>query len=227
MLGEWERYRNARDLDGAAGFYDELVVTNRAAAATLARRGVTASVVPWGYAAAVAGEILPPGLGDRDLAVVSLGRTDAWVAWRRRELARLVVSEPQLTVVENVWGPERNALLRRSRVVLNVQRVPGNFVGLRLLLALAAGAVVVTEPMTDPYPFAPGVHYVEAPLDGLLDEARALLADEKRRRRIVEEGQALISDELTMVNSLRRVLAVAQSSGPATFGRNERTASIT
>jgi hypothetical protein len=60
MLGEWERYRNARDLDGAAGFYDELVVTNRAAAATLARRGVTASVVPWGYAAAVAGEILPP-----------------------------------------------------------------------------------------------------------------------------------------------------------------------
>lgn len=211
MLGEWERYRNARDLDRAARFCDELVVTNRVAAATLARRGVTASVVPWGYAAAVAGEILPPDLGDRDLDIVSLGRTGTWVAWRRRELARLVASEPQLTVAENVWGPERNALLRRSRVVLNVQRVPGNFVGLRLLLALAAGAVVVTEPMTDPHPFVPGIHYVEAPLDRLLDETRALLTDEKRRRRIAEAGQALLSDELTMANSLRRVLAVAQS----------------
>ena len=211
MLGEWERYRNTLDLDRAARLCDELVVTNRVAAATLARRGLSASVVPWGYAAAVAGELLSPDMGDRDLAVVALGRTDAWVAWRRRELARLVASEPQLTVAENVWGPERNALLRRSRVVLNVQRVPGNFVGLRLLLALAAGAVVVTEPMTDPYPFVPGIHYVEAPLDRLLDESRGLLADEKRRRRIAEAGQALLSDELTMVNSLRRVLAVAQS----------------
>jgi hypothetical protein len=211
MLGDWERYRNALDLDRAARFCDELVVTNRVAAATLARRGLSASVVPWGYSAAMAGEILPPAMGDRDLAIVALGRTDAWVAWRRRELARLVASEPQLTVAENVWGPERNALLRRSRVVLNIQRVQGNFVGLRLLLALAAGAIVVTEPMTDPYPFVPGIHYVEAPLDRLLDETRALLADEKRRRRIAEAGQALFSDELTMVNSLRRVLALARS----------------
>ena len=61
-----------------------------------------------------------------------------------------------LRVVEGVWGHDREVLLRRTRVVLDVHRIPGNFVGLRLLLSLAAGAALVTEPMTDPYPFMPG-----------------------------------------------------------------------
>jgi hypothetical protein len=115
---------------------------------------------------------------------------------------------PGLTVAQDVWGADRNALLRRSRVVLNVQRVPGNFIGTRLILALAAGAVVVTDPMDDPHPFVPGVHYVEAPLGSVLDEAVALLADEPRRRRIVEAGQALLTREVSMPRSLARVLAL-------------------
>jgi hypothetical protein len=206
MLGERERARNARDLERVAGLCDVLVVTNKSAASVLQHRGVAASVVPWGYAPGVAGEILPPDRGDRDLTVVSLGLMDARVAWRRGGLARLSASDPRLTLVENVWGSDRNALLRRSRVLLNVQRVPGNFIGYRLIIALAAGAVVVTDPMTDPYPFVPGVHFVEAPLESLLDEALALLGDEHRRRRIVEAGQALLTSELTMARSLSRVL---------------------
>ena len=110
-------------------------------------------------------------------------------------------------VLENVWGSERNALLRRSKVVLNISLTPGDFVGVRLVLALAAGAVVVTEPLRDPFPFVPGEHFVEAPLGGLLETARDLVADEPRRRRIAESGQALLTGELTMARCLGRVLA--------------------
>jgi hypothetical protein len=92
-------------------------------------------------------------------------------------------------------------------VVLDVHRVPGNFIGLRLLLALAAGAAVVTEPMDDPHPFVPGQHFIAAPLARMPDELEAILRDEPRRRRIVEAGQALIAGPLTMASSLRAVLA--------------------
>lgn len=91
--------------------------------------------------------------------------------------------------------------------MLDVHRVPGNFVGLRLLLALAAGAVLATEPLDDPRPFVPGVHYVEAPLPELPAAISAMLANEPMRRRIADAGQAFVSTDLTMERSLAAVLA--------------------
>ena len=108
-----------------------------------------------------------------------------------------------------MWGSERAALLRRTRVVVDIHRIPGNFVGLRLLLTLAAGAVLVTEPMTDPWPFIPGVHYLEAQASDLLDVACLVAEDDVRRVRLVEAGQAFLGDSLTMQASLGRVLAAA------------------
>jgi hypothetical protein len=63
--------------------------------------------------------------------------------------------------------------------------------------------------MTDPSPFVPGVHFVEAPLEGLLGAGLALLDDEARRREIVAAGQALLHTDLSMASSLRRVLDVS------------------
>jgi hypothetical protein len=68
------------------------------------------------------------------------------------------------------------------------------------------------------------VHYVEAPPERMVAETRALLADEPRRRRIVEAGQALLREELTMARSLAGVLELLDA---AAQGSKERTASIT
>jgi hypothetical protein len=89
---------------------------------------------------------------------------------------------------------------------------------------LAAGAVLVSEPMAEPHPFVPGVHFVEAAPERMAAVTRALLADEPRRRRIVEAGQALLRDELTMTRSLAAVLALLDRSSQ---GSKEQTASIT
>ena len=198
--------RNLRDVDALAGTVNRIVVTSRDRQAALAERGIASVAVPFGYAAAVAGPITRPEVGDRDIIFASLARVDFRRADRRAIVGEWSAVEPRLRHFDGSWGAPRNELLRRSKIVLNVSRSPGNFVGWRLLLALAAGAVVVSEPMTDPYPFAPGIHYVEAPLDGLLAAARDLEADEPRRRRIASAGQALLEGELAMSRCLSRAI---------------------
>ena len=166
--------------------------------------------MPFGYHERHAGPMTAADAGPRDLPMLMLG-SRAGHTRRARRVDGLVRSEAgrDLTIVEGVWGSERAALLRRTRVVVDIHRIPGNFVGLRLLLTLAAGAVLVTEPMTDPWPFIPGVHYLEAQASDILGVACALAEDDVRRVRLVEAGQALLRGSLTMQASLGRVLAAA------------------
>jgi hypothetical protein len=201
-----ELSQSRRQIPNLAGVAERLVVTSRDVQAVLSAQGVDARAIPFGYEQAVHGA-LAPASADRELDLVSLASHEHLIAPRRAEkIAALLASEPRLRMAEHVWGEERNLLLRRARVVVNVQRVEGTFIGLRLVLALAAGAVVVTEPMADPHPFVAGVHFVEAPLERLLPEARGLLADEARRQEIVAAGQELLAGELSMTRCLQRVL---------------------
>lgn len=202
------RARNLREVGELARTADRVVVTSRDRRAALLDHGVKAYAVPYGYAAGVAGPITPPDVGSRDITFVSLARSHSRMARRREILERWRVDEPRLHFLDGVWGAERGDLLRRSKIVLNVCRLPGDFVGVRLVLAMAAGAVVVSEPLTDPFPFVAGVHFVEAPLEGLLDAARDLEADEPRRRRIAAAGQSLLADELSMATCLSRALGL-------------------
>jgi glycosyltransferase involved in cell wall biosynthesis len=205
---EHQRQANLAAALRVAPLVDRLVTTSRDRGKVLADRGVVAAVVPFGYHAAIAGPISAPE-GARDVDVVVLG---SGLDWRSRRSTATMRTLDELgtarTITANgVWGLERDALLRRARVVLDVHRIPGNFTGLRLLLALAAGAVLVTEPMDEPHPFMPGLHYVEAPLVQLALAVRELLEDEPRRRRLADAGQALLREELTMAASLRAVLS--------------------
>lgn len=204
-----ERARHLRIIADVVGRGDRLVVTSRDRQDELRSRGLTAAAVPFGYAPAVAGQIAPPDVGRRDLALVTLASQHARKAARRAVIDRWQEMEPRLLAIEGAWGEQRNIILRRSKVVLNVARVPGEFVGVRLVLAIAAGAVVVTEPMNDPYPFVAGEHFVEAPLDCVLEAARELEADEPRRRRISLAGQTLLVGELSAARCLRRALDVS------------------
>jgi hypothetical protein len=137
---------------------------------------------------------------------------DLFARTRRGAIVRRITEslKPSLAPVlvdGGLYGQEREDLLGRTRVVLDVHRVPGNFNGLRFMFAAAAGAVLVSEPCDDPRPLIPGKHYVEAPVEGLAAAIRDTLADEPRRRQIVEAGQELLRGELAMSRTLERVLA--------------------
>lgn len=194
-----------------AGLVDRVVVTSRDRGQVLGEHGIGASVVPFGYHPSEAGPLVAPSAGERDIAVAIIGYgLRARLGRRSRILARLVPALERLGPVvqlEGVWGVERDALLRRTRIVLDVQRAPGNFAGLRFLTTLAAGAVLVTETVDDPHPFQPDIDHVEASIDELVAAVAELLRDEPRRRGLAEAGQARLLNELSMRRSLERVLA--------------------
>ena len=200
---------NLTELAWAASRGAGLVVTSHDRAAVLAGHGLRARVVPFGYHAALAGPLTPPDTEPRDIPVLSLGASSRHLR-RGHLLARFAADRaggPALLPLDGVWGGERSGILRRSRVLLDVHRIPGTFIGVRLILALAAGVAVVTEPMTDPRPFEPGVTHLEVPADDLLDAARSLVADEERRRSMVLAGQALLAERLLLTESVLAVIA--------------------
>lgn len=196
----------------AAALGTELVATSADRAATLAHFGVAARVVPFGYHPTLAGPPVDPATGDRDIDVLAVGRDASGVPTRRCRIVQAFehAARGRLRVVSveaGLYGDERAALFRRAKIVLQVHRTPGNFAGIRELLAGAAGAAVLSEPMTAAEPFVPGVHFVEADPDRLAETAVELVADEPRRVRIAGALQALLAGELTMERSVERVLS--------------------
>jgi hypothetical protein len=210
----WEREgaRNLRALLAWTRPGRRVVVTSRPRAAALSARGIRAEAVPYGYQAGHAGPLVDPD-SERDIPVLFLGTLAGIQTRRSRLLEGLQVAlAPDVTVTVEpgpIGGEQRAALLRRARIVVDVQRVPGNFAGLRILLAGAGGAAYVSEPIVDSHPFVAGVDHVEASADKLPSEIRALLGDEPRRRAIVHTLQVRMREDLSMETSLRRVLASA------------------
>lgn len=187
-----------------------LVATSSGAARFLASIGLPASCVPFGYHPAHAGPLTDADAGDRDVDVIVLASGIRGVTRRARIVPDLVSrlgNDVRTSLIEEgVHGADRNRHLRRAKVMLNVHRTPGNFTGLRSILAAAAGVALVSEPVPDPEPFVPGEHYVEAPLDELPAAAAALLADPDRRAAMVRRTQGLLRTDLTMANSVCRLV---------------------
>jgi hypothetical protein len=206
---EREFGRNLAELRSVHGRVAELVVTstNRQLGARLA--GWEARVVPFGYHASMCGPVVPPSTGERDIDVLVLGRDVVGATRRARLLRELEHRSLRVQIVDRgLYGAERHALLARTRVLLELLRVPGNTSGIRYLLATSAGAAVVSESTHDSWPAGVDAYVVQGPAERLADEVSALLADEPRRRALVGDGQALLGDELSMANSLIRVLAM-------------------
>lgn len=189
--------------------FDRIVIDTPARAEGALRAGIDVAIVPFGYHAAYAGALVSPG-ADRDIEVLSLASIDR-LARRQRLMpeieAALGRSGLALAQVErHTYGPSRTDVLRRSRVVLDVHRVPDSHPLYRFILAAAAGAALVSEPLVQPEPLVPGVHYVEAATSRLGEATLELLADEPRRRRMVDAAQTLLLGDLDLHRTLPRAL---------------------
>ncbi len=219
----WRRWRekaanireplsNLVQLRRHARAFDRIVIDTHVRAQGAHEAGLPVEVVPFGYHPAYAGPIGATGL--RDLDVVALGNVDH-IARRYRIVAALEAdlagsNVPLTRISGHVYGPQRRALLERARVSVDIHRIPGGYPLYNFILASAAGAALVTEPLTRPEPLVPGVHYMEAAASELGAAARALLADEPRRLRMVEAAQALLAQELDLRRTLPRALGVSR-----------------
>ncbi len=202
-----DHYSNARYLRrlAAEGTADVLAVATRAYQAYLEQEGVATELVPLGYHPSH-GRLLGR---ERDVDVIFLGD---FRLPRRRRILRLLEREgvDVLTLGDyanpELWGEGRVELMNRVKVALNIPRLEGHLPDVRLVVAMANGALVVSEPLYLPEPYVPGVHYVEAPVDRLAETIRQYLEDEDARRRITDEAHRFVATELTLERSFSRLL---------------------
>ncbi|MES2972934.1 MAG: glycosyltransferase [Pseudomonadota bacterium] len=122
---------------------------------------------------------------------------------RRREAAALFEAGGVNArfVWQHMWGRARDHLRQHSRIHLSIHADPHHtyFDQFRAFEAWAAGCAVVAEHSDDitALGIQPGLHLATAPLEQLPALCRNLLADEPRRRAMVEAGQDLLRREFS------------------------------
>ena len=148
---------------------------------------------------------------ERDVDVLFLGETRP--RRRRKLLSRLKRAGIDVTVrgswhksSKGLWGEERVRFLNRTKIIIHLQRYPGKTAHKRFVIALANGAMVVSEPAYRPDPFVPGVHYAEAPIEQMPELIRHYLNNEAEREKIAMAGHKLVTEELTFENTMREIV---------------------
>ncbi|HEU0304016.1 MAG TPA: glycosyltransferase [Gaiellaceae bacterium] len=204
----WSNGRYLRALP-ERGIVTVLAVATGAYQAYLAEHGVESEFVPVGYHIDD-GRLL--GL-ERDIDVLFLG--DYRIRRRRRILADLrregidVLVEGSHSPTRGYWGEARTELLNRTKILLNLPRLQGHLPDIRLIVGMANGALVVSEPLHLPAPFVPGAHYVESPAAELPATVRRYLSDDEARERISHAAHELVTQGLTLEESFARLLDLA------------------
>ncbi len=201
---------------------DLLVISARGGWEFLAERGLPAHWVPFGY-----DPFHGCNLGlSRDVDVLFIGALDS--PRRKRLIRQLRQQGIELSAVGSwsdsaYWGENRTQLLNRTKIVLNLQRHPGQFSGMRFILGMANMALVISEPVYHPAPYVPGKHYVSVTIEEMPQIIRYYLAHDDEREAIASEGHRLVTQELTMARSVSRILELirerisnADSAVPAT-----------
>jgi len=187
------------------GLPDVLVVSTRERQQFLAERGIASTFAPLGY-----GEYTGTDLGlTRDIDVLFLGELE--IPRRKRILRRLRASGVNVVALgdwndPSLFGAARVELVNRSKILLNIPRHPGLLSGGRMLLGMANKALVVAEPIYEPEPYRPGVHYVSAELAEFPDVIAQYLHEDDARRTIVETAYEFVTTELTMQASVETIL---------------------
>lgn len=186
------------------GLLDLCVVSARSRQTFLAENGIPSEFVPLGF---------HKGMGERldlvrDIDVLFIGALDD--SRHRKALKFLRSSGVNLKALGSwndaeTWGDGRTHLINRAKIFLNIQRHAGQFSGYRMMLGMGNGAMVLSEPVHDPFPYEPGGHYISSTLHDMPATILKYLADDAARSAIVEAGFNLATGTLRMENSVLEV----------------------
>jgi glycosyltransferase involved in cell wall biosynthesis len=184
---------------------DCIICTTRMRKEFLITRGIAAHYVPLGYHPLIGHDL---GL-KRDISVLFIGSMNR----KRRQLILSRISEAlasrriNLKAVTNIrFGSERTKLLNQALISLNVSQFPWEPGGLRFLMSMACGALVVSEPIEDSAPYKPGVHFVQAEISELPDVIQHYLERDDERKTIVDSAYKFVTEQLTLERTLFQIL---------------------
>ncbi len=205
---EWERvmvrYYRLREYV-RDGCIDYLFTTTKAKHRFLAERAYDVQFVPFGYHRSF-GEY--HGL-ERDIDVLFLGRLNN----KRREVllhnlsVELSAQGVELKIVDSdCYGVERTELLNRSKISVDLPRVPWDFAIERFLISMSCGALLVSEGKQPAEPFRAGVHFVQTQAADMAGTILRYLRNERERAEISMAAYEFVNKEITLKKSVTEVL---------------------
>jgi len=205
---EWERvmvrgYRfkyHTRD-----NHIDYLFAMTTAMQHFLAGKGIDIDFIPIGY---------HPAFGknlelERDIDVLFLGRINnkRRAAILRKLNKELTAENVKLKIVDkDCYGDERTQLLNRTKISLDLPRVPWDFAPVRFLISMSCCAMVVSEGNCPKAPYIKNVHYVQAGDSDLTTTILSYLRNEQQRRRITRNAYNYVTKEITLKKSVLDIL---------------------
>jgi len=149
---------------------------------------------------------------ERDIDVVFLGHLHKKRCRRTAVLKylneRLESNDYKLMIVnKNCFGQERTKLLNRTRILVDVVRMPWEIPGMRLIAAMSCGAMVISTGFKgDPAPYKLNTHFVDADTEQLAKIIMHYLKNDSERNKIAEQAQQFVTEQLTLQNSLQIIL---------------------
>lgn len=212
----WNRYRNLGEYCYAheMAWLNILADFSETQTAFFRLCGVPAVYVPWGTS--------PEWWADlrleRDIDVLWMGqrrnrRRSAVLGTVCRTLREQGLNVYVADGVENplVFGPERTRILNRAKITLNVPTTwYHNCFIMRFHMAAGNRSLVVSEPfLVHSAEYRPGVHYVQAAVDRLVETVAYYLEHEEERAAIAENAFQLVTKRLTLRNSVEKLLRIA------------------
>lgn len=185
----------------------------------LESRGVPTGLAPVGYCHGM-GSRNPATHRDIDALFIGRTRGSRRIGFLHDLEQQLAQRGVQLThAPRNCFGPQRTELLNRTRIVINILKFPGDLTGMRFMMAMSCGALVVTESLDAPHPYRPGEHLVEAPLGQIAATVAQYLQDEQARAELADAGWRFATQENTIEATARSILEHVHADLPVSTAR--------
>lgn len=111
-----------------------------------------------------------------------------------------------------VFGEDRTQLFNRSKITLNLLRTWYDENSLRMSIAMPNRSMVVSEPLLPHVPqYKEGVHYVSSEPEKLAETILYYLHHDDARQAIVDNAYELVTGQLTMQNSVKKIVDAVEA----------------
>jgi len=144
----------------------------------------------------------------RDIDVLFIGRLKQTCRARLLECIQKKLASRGInivTVTQDCYTEQRTGLLNRTKIVLDLVRIPWEMPIMRLLMSMGCGAMVVSNWTGEPRPFS-NEHFVQAELDKIPETIEYYLKNEDKRVAVADSAYRFITEKLTMRNSILQIL---------------------
>lgn len=144
----------------------------------------------------------------RDIDVLFIG---ALRSKRRRSILENIeekLSTKGINLIRADYGcytEQRTTLLNCAKIVLDVSRIPWEMSGMRFLISISCGALVICEHAEDTAPYKAGIPFVQVKVPELPNMICHYLEHEDERQAIVDSAYKFVTEKLTLKDSLLQI----------------------